>query len=318
MHGNVGLALIALAFLGAAQGVPPGVDAASFSRIGIGGWPLAVGGAYVALADGPTAGYWNPAGLAFLSNFAVEGMYTNWLGAGIHYQHVGVAGSPPSGEGWPTLRIDGTSLTFALNWLSVVVPDIPWVEEGGEAGFFTAWSHLFLLSAGWPLADGLALGATVKIYHDRILEGTSLGVGADLGLLWKTELAGRPLCLGLVTTDLGSSRIQWYGTTGEPVNYVPWLVKAGAALFLWEDWFILSATAERGLDRPRLERVRLGAGLQLDALSIGAGWNQPLYGEPGRWSVGLRAQPLPWLALEYAFLPSPLGDTHWLALRLLL
>lgn len=43
-----------------------GVDAAGFARIGIGGWPLALGGAYVALAEEPTAGYWNPAGLACL------------------------------------------------------------------------------------------------------------------------------------------------------------------------------------------------------------------------------------------------------------
>ncbi|MCX7844950.1 MAG: hypothetical protein N2507_06475 [Candidatus Bipolaricaulota bacterium] len=310
------VSLLVAGVLGVAQEVPPGVDAASFARIGIGGWPLALGGAYVALAEGPTAGYWNPAGLARLARFAVEGMYTNWLGAGIHYQHVGLAGYPPLGEVRPQLTLRGIPLTFALNWLSVMVPDIPWIEEGGEAGTFTAWSHLFFLSVGGPLSEALALGATLKVYHDRILEGVSLGVGADLGLLWETRVAEQKLRLGLVTTDIGSSRIQWYGTTGEPVNYVPWLVKAGVALLLWEERVILAAAAERAVDRPRFERVRLGAGVQVEFVSLGVGWSQPLYDEPARWSAGLRAQPLPWLTLEYAFLPSPLGDSHWLSLRL--
>lgn len=310
--------LLWVGLTGVAQAVPPGVDAASFSRIGIGGWPLSLGGAYVAVAEGTTAGYWNPAGLAYLQGFSAEGMYTNWLGVGIHYQHLGVAGYPPLGEERPQLRLAKTPITFSLNWLWVAVPDIPWVEEGGEAGTFTAWSHLVLLSAGWPLSEDLALGATLKVYHDSILEGESLGVGVDLGVLWETQVGEQKLRLGAVTTDVGSSRVQWYGTTGEPVNYVPWLVKAGAALFLWEDKVVLAAVAERGVDRPRLERVRVGVGVQVEFLALGVGWNQPLYGEAGRWSVGLRVRPWSWLSLEYAFLPAPLGDTHWLALRLTL
>lgn len=317
MRRHLVFVVVGLAVLGAAQEVPPGVDAASFARIGIGGWPLALGGAFVALAEGPTAGYWNPAGLARLQSFAAEGMYTNWLGAGIHYQHLGLGGYPPLGETRPTLRIGEIPLTFALNWLSVMVPNIPWIEEGGEAGTFTAWSHLFLLSAGFSFLEELAFGATLKVYHDRILEGVSLGVGLDLGVLWETTLAGQRLRLGLVTTDVGSSRIQWYGTPGEPVNFVPWLVRAGAALLLWEGRFILAVAAERGVDRPRFERVRLGAGVQVEFLSLGVGRDQPLYGEPGRWSAGLRITPLDWLTLEYAFLPAPLGDSHWLSLRLM-
>lgn len=239
-------------------------------RYGIGGWPLALGGAYVALAEGPTTGYWNPAGLTLLQNLAVEGMYTNWLGAGIHYQHLGLAGYPPMGETRPILRLGETALTFALNRLSVMVPDIPWIEEGGAAGTFTAWSHLFLLSVGWPLSETLALGLTLKVYHDRILEGASLGVGFDLGLFWETWVAIRKLRVGLVTTDVGSSRIQWYGTTGESVNYVAWLLRAGASLLLWEERLVLAVPGECGLDRPRFEQVRLGAGAQVDFLFLWA------------------------------------------------
>jgi len=300
-----------------AQEVPPGVDAASFARIGIGGWALSLGGAYVALAEGPTAGYWNPAGLANLSLFSMEGMYTNWLSAGIHYQHVGLAGYPPLGEHRPQLRLGEVPITFALNWLSVTVPDIPWIEEGGEFSTFTAWSNLFILSAGWPLREEpkLQMGVSLKIYHDRILEGRSLGIGLDAGILWETTVRGQVLRVGLTTTDLGSTTIRWYGTTGNPVNYVPWLVRAGVALLLWENRVVLALLGERGVERPRFERIRVGAGLQFDWVSLGVGWNQPLFDEPGQWTAGLRLHPWPWAALEYAYLPGPLGDSHWLSFR---
>lgn len=130
----------------------------------------------------------------------------NWLGAGIHYQHLELAGYPPLGETRPVLRIGEILLT--LNWLAVMISDISWIEPGGATGTFTAWSHLLLFSVGLPWGKRGALGATLKVYHDRILGGTSFGVGLDVGLLWETEVAGQTLPLGLTTTDwapLGSS-----------------------------------------------------------------------------------------------------------------
>lgn len=302
---------------GLGQGVPPGFDAASFARLGVGGRALAMAGAYVAVAEGPTAGYWNPAGLAAVPDFQVEGMYTNWLGAGIHLQHIGVAGYPPIGEERPRLRLGEASFTFALNWLSVQVPDIPWLEEDGTYGTFTAWSHLVLLSVAWsiPQAPALSLGISGKLYHDRILEGTSLGLGMDFGLLWQGEIQQIPIQIGLCTTDLGATRVQWYGTTGEPVTYVPWLVRAGVAAWLWEERLLLAMAFEQSVDRPRFERIRLGAEVRLEWLAVRAGWDNPLYGDPARWMVGIGITPWDWARLEYTFLPSPLGDSHWIAFR---
>lgn len=304
----------ALAAGAGAQGVPPGVDAGSFSRIGVGGRALALGGAYVAIAEGPTAGYWNPAGLAQLEALSLEAMYTNWLGADIHYQHLGGAGQPPF------LSLGGTPIALALNWLSVSIPDIPWEEEG-VYGTFTAWSHLVLLSAGWslPWVPEVSVGLTGKVYHDRILEGRSWGLGVDLGLLWRGEIAGLPLQLGISTTDVGTTRVQWYGTPGEPATYAPWLVRAGAALRLGDDLVTLAASVERGVDRPRFERLRAGAELLLDWLRVGIGWNQPLYDDPGypaSWTLGLEIGIAPWATLEYAFIPVGNRSSHWLGLRL--
>ena len=306
-----------MASMGVWAQVPPGYDAASFARIGVGVRALGMAGAFTAVAEGPMAAYWNPAGLATLSTFSAEGMYTNWMSADIPYQYLILAGYPPLREGRPTLLWQGEPVVFGLGWVSVVVPDIPWIEESGETGVFTALSNLFLLSFGLslPTPSGLSLGASLKIYHDRILEGLSFGLGLDLGLLWRGEVARIPVSLGIVTTDVGDTKIRWYGTQGEPENFVPWLFRAGFAAQLWEGKILMAASYEWGLRRPRFERLRGGGELSLGWVFLRFGYERLVVEPRGHWRAGIGVRPLEWLEIDYAFLPGTLGDSHLLSLR---
>ena len=45
--------------------------AGEFLKLGVGARALGMGGAFVGLADDASAGYWNPAGLAFMSSHQV-------------------------------------------------------------------------------------------------------------------------------------------------------------------------------------------------------------------------------------------------------
>lgn len=312
------MAVGAVAWGSVAEGVPPGFDAASFARLGVGPRALAMGGAYVALAEGPASVYWNPAGLASLTDFQTEGTYLDLFGAGIYLQHVGAAGYPLFAQGRPEVRIGGRRWVFGAGWLSVRVADIPWWEEDGTQGVFDAWSHILLLAVAWPVSEApyVALGLTGKVYHDRILAGSSFGLGADVGLVWRTAVADVPVTIGVCAVDLGGTRVQWSGTTGNPVNHVPWLMRVGAAGSLWEGQLSVAVSYEWGVDRPRFERVRLGGEARLEWLSLRAGWDYPLFDAAGRWSAGLGISPLPWLTLDYAFLPGELGDSHLIGLKL--
>lgn len=319
------LVILIYGLSGLAQEVPPGYGTSVPLDVGI--RALGMGGAYVAIAEGPTASYWNPAGLSGLTDFQVEGMYTDWLGLGINYQYVSIAGYPPFGGWRPALGLGGYPLTLGLCWFSVNVTDIPW-WEGSESGTFSTWSHVAILSTAVSLsqAPSISVGANVKVYHDRILEGQSLGVGYDLGFLWRAQVGGIPVQLGLSTTDLGGTTVHWSGTTGEPETYVPWLVRVGVASHLWQDTVILSASYEWGVDQTRFERVRVGGEVRLAWLSLRAGWDQPLWLEPtpdgewerarGQWTAGAGIAPWEGMAVEYSFLPGALGDTHLFGLRL--
>lgn len=306
---------------GLGQVVPPGFDAASFARFGLGTRALGMAGAYVPVAEGAMAGYWNPAGLAMMTDLQVEGMYANWLGADIHFQYVSAAGHPQIGEDRLSLRLGEQRLTLGVTWMSVRIADIPWSEDD-VVGTFDAWSHQVMLSLGFQVseANGVNAGLSVKFYHDSILEGRSFGLGVDLGLLWRTEVRGVPVRFGLCTTDAGGSRVKWYGTTGEPVNHVPWIVRAGAAaeFQVREARVLCAAGYEWGADRPRFERLRVGVEIAVAWFALRGGWDQPLADDPGRWTVGLGIALGDWGMVEYALLPGKLGDTNLIALRLTL
>src|SRR4029077_18132794 len=55
--------------------------AGEFLRIGVGARALGMGSAFVGLADDGTAAYWNPAGLATLSEHQLTAMHAGQLGS---------------------------------------------------------------------------------------------------------------------------------------------------------------------------------------------------------------------------------------------
>jgi Uncharacterised protein family (UPF0164) len=63
-----------------------GTTSAGFLRIGIGARATALGEAFVAVANDPSAIYWNPAGLASLQRNELLLSHIDWP-AGIHYEH---------------------------------------------------------------------------------------------------------------------------------------------------------------------------------------------------------------------------------------
>ncbi|MGE5431668.1 MAG: PorV/PorQ family protein, partial [Syntrophomonadaceae bacterium] len=66
-----------------------GTTAAPFLSIGQGAKAASMGSAFVAIADDPSAMYWNPSGITNLSGVNVLFDHTEWF-AGIKYNYVGI------------------------------------------------------------------------------------------------------------------------------------------------------------------------------------------------------------------------------------
>jgi hypothetical protein len=200
-----------------------GVGAFSAFKSGIGARALAMGGAFVAVADDATAMVWNPAGLAQLNDTRIGGMSTDLFGLGITHQFVGAVTTFANfgiGLGWERASVAGQV-----------------VEADGTAGDAFTWNEQAILGTlATNIMDiGLA-GANVKYYMaDSGLGDTADGFGFDLGLLVNL---GDMFAVGVTATDLGGTTIDWVGGSQDVVSG---LYKAGMAMKLVDGMLVLAA-----------------------------------------------------------------------------
>jgi len=312
MKSLIGLVAIIALSVSVIAATPPGMGAASFARRGMDARPIAMGGAFVAVAEGGSACYYNPAGLGQETRISVGGMYTEPFGEGFGttFQYLNAVGSFNLQTSSAVARVG-----LGVTWLGLTISDIPTWEEGGPGEMFTATSSVYLLSAGIPFPDtnDWSVGASVKVYRDKILEGHSLGVGFDLGVLGSFSVGEIPFQIGLNSMDVGRTKVYWHGTSGEPVNYVPWINKVGLSLGLLDNVVLITSDLDWAVGRPMREQI-LHVGLELrplNAISVRAGWNGDLERTGSSITAGVGIYLFDSLSIDYAYVTAKVfGASH--------
>jgi hypothetical protein len=188
--------LLALAFLpglttlGYAQKV--GTTAAAFLKIPVGVRGTAMGGAYVAMADDPSALYWNPGGLSRNTNYALMVDHSPWIDI-LDFNFIGFI-LPVQGIG--TLGASVTALT--TEEMDVTTPAFQMgTGEKFDAAFIAA-----AISYGRNLTEKFSIGATIKYVNERIFNCSATGLAVDIGTIYDTPLPG--LRLGFSISNFGS------------------------------------------------------------------------------------------------------------------
>lgn len=237
-----------------------------FLRMGAGARASAVGGAYTGIAEGPSAGYWNPAGLAFTWRPQFEFTWSQRpLDQAAHF----VSGA------WPVAH----RISLAASWLGFRVRDLEARTSKTEAPDYTFGhaSDALFITVSSAVTSWLALGANVKLLRNTLDNFTATGTGLDVGLLFKPS---RRLRFGVMIQD-ASSHLRW------PENYseaIPISLRLGGAVEPVHN-LLLSVDVHRTTgDEPRWR--------------AGAEW-RPLYALPLRVGFGDRV----WtggLGLEFA------------------
>lgn len=253
-------------------------------QVPVGPRPLALGGAYTALAEGPDALTWNPAGLALQRVSHLRATTSNLHGLGIRDNVIAV--SSPIWEG----------LGFGLEWY----------HSGFSEAGLTDGLHRLSLGAGWRPLRKVSVGASAKwrqytqSYQD-VDQGTGSGLGLDLGVL--AALHPR-LTLGVAWRDAGGSTLHYDdGSSSRPYDGI---LAAGAVVRPLRSARALLLSAD--LDRD----AHLGAEVQLlELLALRAGWTRDLDGLDGaRLSMGFGLRYGPATA-SYSFQSHPMLDaTH--------
>ena len=249
---RVVIASMALLLVLSAVVLADGIGAFSAFKNGIGARALAMGGAFVAVADDATAVCWNPAGLAQLGDTRLAGMSTDLYGLGITHQYVGAVTSFANlgiGLGWERASIDGQIVD----------------GSGGLGASFTWTEQAIVGSLATNVMDIAMAGANVKYYlADSGLGDSASGFGFDLGLLVSL---GDMFVIGVNAMDLAGSSIAWDGGATDVVSGV---YTAGLAMKLADDMLVLAADVD--FDGSSLGDTHVGLEFQvIDELALRGG-----------------------------------------------
>ena len=213
--------------------------AGAFMEDGGGARALAMGGAFTAVADDPSATFWNPAGLARAADREVLVMHAERFGDLIDRDFAAYA----QPVGWSLLG--GGEAGFGISVIRLGIDDIPFTDhlrdqldtngdeevDGGELRglldlqdeiIYKSDQQLALMFSYGERVGGWLVGGNLKFIRQSVGEYSSFGLGADLGLLrpniWKR------LDFGMKFQDLTTTYLSW--STGSNELITPALVPA--------------------------------------------------------------------------------------------
>lgn len=186
-------------------------DAAPYLKTGVGPRALAMGSAFVAVADDNSGPYWNPAGIPFTKENQLGFVYSKMsLDRSYNYANITL----------PNWRLGISAIMSG-------VKDIAGYDIHDYAtGNFNESNTVLLLSFAPKLADELSLGLNLKVLQSKIQDTSGTGYGLDLGTMAKLS---EQFSLGLMLQDIYTS-IKWKGDYSERA---PMVAKLGASYDLF-------------------------------------------------------------------------------------
>jgi hypothetical protein len=299
--------------------------AGEFLSIGVGGRPLGMGGAYVAVVNDVTSGYWNPASLSRINYPQFSLMHDSRFGNLVNYDY-GSVGIP-----------FGTSASLGISLIRMGIDEIPdtrnalidlngnGVLDPGERldenliTYFNSTDYAMYLTYSKKANEQFSYGANLKLIRRNIADESAWGLGIDIGALYNP--VGR-LFFGANLQDITTTYLSW--STGKKETITP-TAKIGTAYQL----DFLNGVITPALDFDvRFENRKSSANAHLGPVSFDmhAGVEYTFknlfslrtgYNDLGNLTLGAGVK-LPKIDIDYSFAKfdgiEELGNTHRVSL----
>lgn len=257
--GILALALCIPAIAQAAQEFEKvGTIGAQFLKIGIGARATGMGGSFVAVADDPSAVYWNPAGMARLSGRSLTFDHAVWF-ADVRLTHASYVFQLPFAPG-----------NFAVHARSLYMDrmDVRTVfRPQGDGTTYDAGDLSLGLSYARSLTDKFSTGISVHYIQSTLASWTATAAAFDFGTLYDTGY--RSLKIGMSIQSIGSEMT----FIEDPVK-LPTIFRVGMAMDLIDSRsqrLLLSGEFQHPPDNS--ERANAGFEYELaERIALRAGW----------------------------------------------
>ena len=299
--------------------------AGEFLSIGVGGRPLGMGGAYVALVNDVTAGYWNPALLSKINYPQFSLMHDERFGNLVNYDYgsIGIPFGSNASLGFSIIRMgiddisDTRNALIDLNGNGKLDPGER--LDPDKITYFNATDYAFYLTYAKKHSEQFSYGANLKVIRRNLAEESAWGLGFDLGVSYSPF---DRFYLGANLQDLTTTYLSW--TTGKKELITP-TAKIGTAyqIELWKGMLTPVLDFDvRFENRKSASNANIGpvsfdmhAGLEYNfrnLFSIRGGYN-----DIGNLTLGAGVQ-LPKINIDYSFAKfdgdEDLGNTHRISL----
>jgi hypothetical protein len=180
--------------------------AGEFLSAGVGSRALGMGGAFTAVANDVTAGYWNPAGLVDSPGLQFQFMHAKQFMSSIQYDYFGASKSID----------DNSSLGLSLiRWGVNDIKDSRFALAGSTIGegldysritSFNVADYVFYVSYAHRYTEDFSLGANIKIIYRDFASENAMGIGFDAGLKYRLS---SNFFLGLMVRDITTTMMAW-------------------------------------------------------------------------------------------------------------
>jgi hypothetical protein len=265
-----------------------GTTAATFLGIGAGPKAIGMGGAFVAVANDPTALYWNPSGISRTGKTEVLIEHTNYL-LGTSYNFFGGVVALDQDN---AIGISVTDLDYGSeNVTTVAMPD-------GTGEKWSAKDIAIGLSYSRNLTDRFSIGGTAKMIMQQIWHESAVGYALDAGLIYITPFNNLKIGMNISNfgTDMRMSGEDLYITHDPDASKAGNNSKIPAEYFT--DSYPLPLLFRLGLSMDVVKTEDNVVTLAVDALhpndnaesvNVGAqyAWNNMIYARVGYKSLGI-------------------------------
>ena len=268
-----------------------------YLQYGAGARSLAMGGAYVALADEASAPYWNPGALTQIDEHQFLSMYAPFF---------------------EKTNYNFLSYVHPLRRMGILAISNVLLHSGGydevdDTGNVISRNKLILknaviISYANRIYNRISIGANLKLIHQRVMRYTGNGQGVDLGILYQPLDA---LNIGVALQNILQPRVTLrYDSDVYDINF-----KAGMALKAFSNRLTLTAD----INKLFREKAYFCAGVEFSP------WEKPA--SPSLKRVDLRlgcnhlqsftcglGLKIKFFTVDYAFSSHDLGNLHKFAL----
>jgi hypothetical protein len=205
--------------------------AGEFLALGVGGRPRGMGGAYVALVNDVTSGYWNPGSLSKENYPQFALMHDAQFGNLVNYDYgaVGIPFGKNSSIGLSLIRMGVDDIADTRNALIEDNGNGIYEQELGERidpsriTYFNAANYAIYITYAKKPSEKFTYGANLKIIRENLAEAGAWGLGFDVGASYNPF---GDFYLGANLMDITTTYLTW--STGKNEVITP-TAKIGTA-----------------------------------------------------------------------------------------